>query len=251
MKKTAMDFITTHNSSSNKSNNKTENNNNNKTPKVHENSELITALAKERDDLKATVQCLSMNCIAYEKQIGAHKDKLLLNAQMHTNRVKALEVKEQTLTKRCQEMGALTELHRLATLKHEQTNKKLSQDLQSMTTVQLEAEKRHRAAVKQMQAAHESNVQALKSMHQQHVSGRLQQAEKLLRAAPLLADSEHILGSLKSSAEVLQLAHEGGGVDSMRECLGEVALVLHDLHGQLQGRHRLASEWQKRVEDLF
>jgi hypothetical protein len=218
MKKTAMDFITTH--SSNKSN-KTENSNNNKTPKIHENSELITALTKERDDLKAEVQCLSKNCIAYENQMGAHKDKLLLNAQIHTNRVKALEVKEATLTKRCQEMGALTELHRLATLKHEQTNKKLSQDLQSMTTVQLEAEKRHREAVKQMQAAHESNVQALKS----HVSGR--QHEKLHR------DTEHVLRSLKSSAEVLQLAHERGGVDSMRECLGEVALVLHDLHGQL------------------
>ncbi len=239
MNKIAMDFITPLSGNNNvKSNNKTENNNNTNTPKIHENElqAQITTLTKERNDLKATVQSLSMNCIAYEKQIGAHQDKLLLNAQMHTNRVKALEVKEATLTKRCQEMSALTELHRLATLKHEQTNKKLSQDLQSMTTVQLEeekrhreavktmqleAEKRHKEAVKKMQAAHESNVQALKSN-----SGR--QVEKLLRA-------EHILRSLKSSAEVLQLAHEGGGVDSMRECLGEVALVLHDLHGQLEG----------------
>ena len=247
---------------------------------AHPLQEQIAALQKHNTTLKETVNTLSKNCLETEqklqKNLAAHEEKLKLHAQLHSDQVKTLQVKDKTLTERCQTLAAFAEQHRLANLKHEQKTKSLAQDLQNMTAVQVQGERRHATEVKRLETtiktmdkdvqSLQSNIQTLKLQHSnqaaelgkklESVSGRLKQAAVLLKASPY-SDSDHrqdvdnVLTSLKSSAEVLQLAHSSGGIDSMRKCLGQVGSVLHDLHGQLQGRHRLASEWQKRVEDLI
>ena len=160
----------------------------------------------------------------------------------------------------------------------------MTKDLESMAAVQVASETKHNTELKRLESSlkskdkdvrslqdnlHslnsniqtlQSSIQTLKSDHSKHakdlsiklegVSGKLQKAMGLLQSSPSTEDQRHILLSLKSSAEVMQLAHASGGVDSMRECLGQVGSVLDDLHGQLQSQHRLSSDWQERVKAL-
>jgi chromosome segregation ATPase len=240
-----------------------------------------TTLQQQNSSLKDAIDTLTKSAQATE---GELREKVKLQAQLHADHIKTLQVKDRTLTERCQTLSAFAEQHRLASLKHEQKHKSLTQELQSMAAVQVAGEGRHRTAmeeVKRLQSAVKSKDQEMRSMQQgisdlqadmrtlktelqqkdqklDCLSGRLQQLGALLKASPYSATSNdttaHSLQSLKSSAEVMQLAHANGGVDSMRECLGQVSAVLEDLHGELHGellgQHCLAAEWQQRVDAL-
>ena len=229
----------------------------------------VAQLQQHNTSLKETVSTMSQSCQAAE-------GKLKLQTQLHNDQILTLNSKDSTLTERCKTLAAFAEQHRLSSLRHEQKHTALSKELQTMAAVQVAVEsskeelKRLQCSLKSrdkdVQSLQENihslqtNVQTLKqsistlkeehSTNLQAVSDRLQTAVKLLKAYPNQESSKtRIMGSLKSSAEVMQLAHTGS-VDSMRECLGQVSTVLQDLHGQLEGLNRLSSSWQERVEAL-
>ena len=237
-----------------------------------------TTLQQQNSSLKDTIHTLTKSNQSTEEEL---RERVKLQAQLHADQLKTLQVKDRTLTERCQTLAAFAEQHRLAGLKHEQKNKSLTQELQSMAAVQVAGEGRHRTAMEEVKRLEstvksrdkdvlslqeniislQSNIQILKQEHHQKlecVSGRLEKARALLKASPYSAHAPHTtsdslkssLDALKSSAEVMKLAHTHGGVDSMRECLGQVGAVLKDLHGELQSQHRLAGEWQQRVDAL-
>ena len=208
----------------------------------------VEKLQQHNSTLKDTVNTLTESCQATE-------EKMKLQAQLHNDQVLTLSSKDRTLTERCKSLAAFAEQHRLACQRHEQKHKSLSKELQSMAAVVAgESSKEDvkrlqsnlKARDKEVQSLQENihslqtNVQTLKqsiqSLKEEHnskmesVSGRLQAAVKLLKSFPDQEDSKtRIMGSLKSSAEIMQLAHTSGGVDSMRECLGQVSTVLQDL----------------------
>ena len=227
-----------------------------------------TTLQQQNSSLMETIDTLTTSAQATQEEL---REKVKLQAQLHADHIKTLQVKDRTLTERCQTLAAFAEQHRLASLKHEQKHKSLTQELQSMAAVQVSGEGRHRTAMEEVKrlesvvkakdkdvrslqeniSALQGSMQSLKTELSQKnqkldaVSGRLQQ---------VVDATTHSLQSLKSSAEVMQLAHASGGADSMRECLGQVSAVLEDLHrelhGELQGQHRLAAEWKQRVDAL-
>ena len=166
-------------------------------------------------------------------------------------------------------------------MRHEEKHKSLAKDLQSMAAVQVSSEamasevKRLESNLKGKErevVSLNTNVQSLQHkletlqssiQSQEHrmeitalgqklenVSGK-QTAQTLLKASPDNNNNnfitKHALKSLKSSVEVMQLAHARGSSDSMRECLGDVGSVLEDLHGELESQGRLSSDWKSRV----
>ena len=232
-------------------------------------SSKVIQLQQHNTSLKETVSTLKESCQAAE-------GKLKLQSQLHNDQLMTLNSKDNTLTERCKSLAVFAEQNRLASLRHEQKHKNLAKELQSMAAVQVAGES-SKEEIKRLQSNLKSrekdvqslqgtinslqvNVQALKqsiqSLKEEHsiklqdVSGKLQAAVKLLKSYPDQEDSKsRIMGSLKSSAEVMKLAHTSS-VDSMRECLGQVGSVLHDLHGQLEGLNRLSSSWQECVKAL-
>ena len=233
-------------------------------------SSKVEKLQLHNSSLKDTVNSLTVSCKATE-------EKLKLQSQLHNDQVLTMNCKDRTLTERCKSLAALAEQHRLACMRHEEKHKNLSKELQSMAAVvageggnkeelqrlqsSLRSKDKDMLSLQQNIHSLQTNVQTLKqnmqSLKEEHdskmesVSGRLQAAVKLLKSFPEQQDAKsRIMGSLKSSAEVMQLAHTSGGIDCMRECLGQVSAVLQDLHGQLQGLDRLGSSWHERVEAL-
>ena len=207
-----------------------------------------STLQSHNADLKDTVDALT-------KSFEAAQEKLKLQAQLHAEQLRTLQAKDKTLTERCQSTAALAEQHRLANLKLEQQHKSLQQDLQCMAAVQAQGDSRLASEITRLESS-------LRSKDQEHgqkslqlskrleaVSGSLQVAKELLRSYPQMpADGIKVL---KSSAEVLQLTHSKGGVDSMRDCLGQVSAVLSDLHSDLHTHSRLASEWTQKAARLI
>jgi DNA repair exonuclease SbcCD ATPase subunit len=235
-----------------------------------------TILQSRNADLKDTVDTLT-------KSFEAVQEKLKLQAQLHADQLRTLQAKDKVLTERCQSTAAFAEQHRLAGLHLEQKHKSLQKDLQSMAALQAQSEGRQAKEIgrlesslkskerdctslqQQMQTLHTSmqtlqkTTLSLKQEHKQQtldlskklesVSGSLEAAKELLRSYPQISkDGIHVL---KSSAEVLQLTHSKGGVESMRDCLGQVSAVLDDLHADLQAHSRLAGEWTQRADRLL
>ena len=229
---------------------------------------LNTTLQVHNCNLRDTVNELNKANTAMQER---HRENTQLQTQLHADYLRKNEVKESTLTERCKSMAAFAEQHRLASAKHEQKHKNLAKELQNMAAVQVATEGRHQTAmeeVKRLQSMLESKTRDAKSLQDnlhslqsdlqtlkqtnRTVSGRLQKAIGLLQDSPHQSKTLQSLESrLESSAEVMELAHARGSTDSMRECLGQVGSVLKDLHGQLQGHHRLASAWQERVRVLL
>jgi N-acyl-D-aspartate/D-glutamate deacylase len=190
-----------------------------------------------------------------------------------------LQSKDSALTERCKSLAASAELHRLANLKLEQKHTELhselkanatelkanatelkakAAELQSMAALQAKTEAAHAALLQSSgEAQHKrstSEAQLSKRLEAatdklQTATGKLQAAAALLKSRPQLAQEG--VSVLKSSAEVMRLAHAEGGVDSMRECLGQVCAVLDDLHGDLATHTRLASDWGRSLDKLL
>lgn len=195
--------------------------------------------AKQRQQLKVlkdTVESLAKSC-------EAASEKMLLQKQLHYNQMRTTEAAHKTISARCTALATSADLHRQTNLKLEERHKSLCQDLNSMAqkSASLEAElksKNHELST--LKTAHENETKRLQAS--------LQKAQEHLQSHPV--SMEHILRSksiLESSADVLELAHDNGGVESMRQCLREVANVLKDLGEDLTHQHRLASEWLSRA----
>jgi chromosome segregation ATPase len=234
-------------------------------------------LQQHNSSLKETVETLTLSC-------KENEEKILLQTQLHTDQLRTLQSRDRTLKERCQSLAAFAEQHRLASMRHEEKHKSLAKDLQSMAAVQVSSEamasevKRLESNLKgkerevvslntNVQSLQhkletlQSSIQSLKQEHRmeitalgqklENVSGKLQTAQTLLKASPDNNNNnfitKHALKSLKSSVEVMQLAHARGSSDSMRECLGDVGSVLEDLHGELESQGRLSSDWKSRV----
>lgn len=201
-------------------------------------------LQTQNTDLKDTVDTLT-------KSFEAAQEKLKLQAQLHADQLRTLQAKDKVLTERCQSTAAFAEQHRLASLKLEQQHKSLQQDLQSMAEVQAQGESRQAKEIKRLESSLKSKEQEHKQLSKnfESVSGRLEAAKELLRSCPQIPqEGIHVL---KSSAEVLQLTHSKGGVESMRDCLGQVSVVLSDLHADLYAHSRLACEWTQKADRLL
>lgn len=218
---------------------------------------LHSKLQAHNDSLKQHNASLKETTDTLSKSLDAAQEKMKLQAQLHSERVRTLEGKDTTLTERCKSIAASAELHRLANLKLEQKHKDLhaelkakATELQSMAALQAKAEGVH-AEVRQLKSSHASlkEEHAKQSKRLESAAGKLQAATALLKSRPVLAqEGVHVL---KSSAEVMRLAHAQGGVDSMRECLGQVCGVLEELHCDLSTHARLASDWGKSLDKIL
>ena len=80
-------------------------------------------LQEKFNGLKSTVQTLTQRCKAAD-------DQLLLQSQLHADKLRLMEVAHNTLKDRCRAMGVSAEQHRVANLKLEERHKSMSKDLE-------------------------------------------------------------------------------------------------------------------------
>jgi hypothetical protein len=228
------------------------------------------SLKESHETLNEVHSALQKHNTALQLQNSKLQEKAKLDAQLHSEQVRTLQSKDSALTERCKSLAASAELHRLANLKLEQKHTELHSELKANAT-ELKAnasqlkvnatELKAKAAELQSMAALQSKTEAAHAaLLQSHgegqlskrleaATGKLQAAAALLKSRPQLAQEG--VSVLKSSAEVMRLAHAEGGVDSMRECLGQVCAVLDDLHGDLATHTRLASDWGRSLDKLL
>jgi chromosome segregation ATPase len=244
------------------------------------------SLKESHETLKEVHSALQKHNTALQLQNSKLQEKAKLDAQLHSEQVRTLQSKDSALTERCKSLAASAELHRLANLKLEQKHTELhselkanatelkanasqlkanatelkakAAELQSMAALQAKTEAAHAALLQSSgEAQHKRSsgeAQLSKRLEAatdklQTATGKLQAAAALLKSRPQLAQEG--VSVLKSSAEVMRLAHAEGGVDSMRECLGQVCAVLDDLHGDLATHTRLASDWGRSLDKLL
>jgi predicted nucleic acid-binding Zn-ribbon protein len=178
--------------------------------------DLSQKFTKQQDQIRAlkeTVEALNNSC-------EASSEKLLLQKQLHEDKLRTLEAAQRTLKERCTALAASNEQHRLANLKLEERHKSLAKDMQALSLGQEGKSKTER-----LQALLKTNP--------------IDEAQN--------ARTKTVLGS---SVEVLRLAHDGGSTEGMRKCLREVADALHGLGEQLDSQHRLSSAWLGQVKAL-
>jgi chromosome segregation ATPase len=237
------------------------------------------SLKESHETLKEVHSALQKHNTALQLQNSKLQEKAKLDAQLHSEQVRTLQSKDSALTERCKSLAASAELHRLANLKLEQKHADLhselkakatelkanatelkakAAELQSMAALQAKTEAAHAALLQSSgEAQHKRSsgeAQLSKRLEAatdklQTATGKLQAAAALLKSRPQLAQEG--VSVLKSSAEVMRLAHAEGGIDSMRECLGQVCAVLDDLHGDLATHTRLASDWGRSLDKLL
>jgi hypothetical protein len=228
------------------------------------------SLQDSRETLQQVHSALQKHNTALQLQNSRLQEKAKLDTQLHSEQVRTLQSKDGALTERCKSIAASAELHRLANLKLEQKHTDLhselkakaaelkanaaelkakATELQSMAALQSKTEAAHAALLQSSGEAQHKRSEAQLSKRLEAATGKLQAAAALLRSRPELAQEG--VNVLKSSAEVMRLAHAQGGVDSMRECLGQVCGVLENLHGDLATHTRLASDWDRSLDKLL
>ena len=196
-----------------------------------------TKLQEHCNALKSTLETVN-------RSFEAANEKLFLQNQLHENKLRTIEATHNTLKERCKAMAISTEQHRIANLKLETQNKSMTEDIGKLTQLQSEIAQTKDKEIDSLKARIESH-----SVETKRLNGKIQAAESLLKAHPVdPAQTAKTRKILASSAEVLQLALKNGGVASMRECLGQVAEVLQDVHKQLGSQHKLSAAWLDRVE---
>jgi predicted nuclease with TOPRIM domain len=112
-----------------------------------------TTLMKQCNSLKETVEALnsqlSLSCKAAE-------DKLLLQSQLHSDKLRLLEVTHNTLRERCKTIAVSAEQHRVANITLEERHKSMTKDMElladgQMSGVTKEIQK-HRSNASHMQS---------------------------------------------------------------------------------------------------
>lgn len=216
-----------------------------------------TKLQEQCKGLKDTVEVLNRN-------FEAANEKLFLQNQLHENKLRTMEAAHNTLKERCKAMAASTEQHRLSHLKMELRNKSMTNDIERLTELHASAVRAKDSEVHSLQSKLsklESDFTKLKTTHTakieshaveaKRLQAKIQAAESILKAHPIdPSQTTKTKSILSSSAEILELAHANGSVDSMKQCLSEVAGVLRDLNGQLGAQYKLSKAWLERVSSL-
>lgn len=216
-----------------------------------------TKLQEQCKGLKDTVEVLNRN-------FEAANEKLFLQNQLHENKLRTMEAAHNTLKERCKAMATSTEQHRLSHLKMELQNKSMTNDIERLTELHASAVQAKDSEVHSLQSKLsklESDFTKLKTTHETKIEShsieakrlraKIQATESLLKAHPIdSSQNTKTKNILSSSAEILELAHANGSVDSMKQCLSEVAGVLRDLNGQLGTQYKLSKAWLERVSSL-
>ena len=322
-----------------------------------------TALMKQYNGMKETMEALNLQL---NLSCKANEDKLLLQSQLHSDKLRLLEVTHNTLRDRCKTIAVSAEQHRIANITLEERHKSMTKDmeilvsgqvngvstkgrdisqlqlllstkdrnishLQSLVstkdsdishlqsqvtdkekdiinlkslissnetdirtlkkslkdemgvakiaegyTEKIENKEREILSLKSKISSHENEIHkfaeeyserlhnkereisSLKSKTESRTSefeseikrlqGRLDISQSLLKSHPV----DHCLYTktkniIQSSAEILELAHDTGSAESMRQCLGQVGDALQDLSEQLGTQHRISSGWLDQV----
>jgi hypothetical protein len=143
-------------------------------------------------------------------------------------------------------MAVSTEQHRLANLKLETQSKSMARDIETQTKLHAEALQSKESETNLLSAKIEAHAAEAKRLQ-----GRIKATADILSAHPVDLDrSARAKNILASSVEILELAHAKGSAESMRQCLGQVAEVLKDLHWQMSTQHRLFNAWLDQVNEV-
>ena len=186
---------------------------------------------------------------------------------LHADHVRKLEARDAQLTKRCEQLGAMAELHRVASRKHEVVNSGLKKELQAVTALHMQVEDSHQQAqrdIKALQASldHKGKELHSKSKELHSISEELHSKSKELHAkseelkglhgdmhglrksheqlqrkhrntSSRLRALQQKLPALRESLDVAMLAVERGSEDSVRQCLSYLCNVVEGVHGEL------------------
>ena len=203
---------------------------------------LLNTHTKQQEQLKAlkeTVEALNNSC-------EAAGEKLLLQNQLHSDKLRTIEATHKTLKERCTALATSAEQHRIANLKLEEKHKSLSKDMETLAGLH----------VKDLKSK-ESEIASLKSKINSHaieakrLQSKLQISGTLLKSHPVdIKQTAKTKNILSSSAEILKLAHDNGSKESMLQCLREVAEALEGLGAQVDSQHRLSSAWIEQLDSL-
>ena len=214
-------------------------------------------LQEQYKALKDTVETLSRS---YESA----DEKLLLQKQMNENKLRTIEATHNTLKERCKSMAISSEQHRLANLQLEVRNKSMTKDVENLAAALKSNIETHHKELGRLKSEYTGKIQSKDSeisslnlkidshtVEAKRLQSKIQAAERLLKAHPVdPCQNAKTKSILESSAEILEIAHTNGGVESMHQCLCQVAEVLKDLNGQLGSQRRLASAWMEQVSAI-
>ena len=237
-------------------------------------AELQQSHSRLQDQCKGLREAVSV----LDSKSKAADEKLLLQTQMHANRLRTIEATHNNIKERCSSLAVSAEQHRLSSVKLEAANARLQadnfkleekhrstvRDVERLTELHSKAIQATQSNAIQLSAAQQSanshadklrsrddEIASLKSNFKSNMEAHAKEAKRLqskiqaawalLKAHPIdLMQNAKTKNILASSAEILQLAHDNGSTEGMRQCLGQVAEVLNDLKGQLSSQHRLS-----------
>lgn len=240
-------------------------------------AELQQSHSRLQDQCKGLREAVSV----LDSKSKAADEKLLLQTQMHANRLRTIEATHGNIKERCASLAVSAEQHRLSSVKLEAANARLQadnfkleekhrstvRDVERLTELHSKAIQATQSNAIQLSAAKQSvnshadklrsrddEIASLKSNFKSNIEAHAKEAKRLqskiqaagalLKAHPIdLMQNAKTKNILASSAEILQLAHDNGSTEGMRQCLGQVAEVLNDLKGQLSSQHRLSQAW--------
>lgn len=201
--------------------------------------DLLNTHTKQKEQLKALKETVEALNNSYE----AAGEKLLLQNQLHSDQLRTIEATHKKLKERCTALATSAEQHRIANLKLEEKHKSLNKDMETLAALHVKDLKIKEGEIKSLKSKVDSHA-----IESKRLQSKLHVAETLLKAHPVDAkQTAKAKNILSSSAEVLQLAHDSGSHESMRQCLKEVAEALHGLGGQMDSQHRLASAWLEQL----
>ena len=104
-------------------------------------------LQEQFNKLKVTSQTLSQNCKAAD-------EKLFLQNQLHADKLRLVEVTQNTLKDRCKAMSVSAEQHRIANLRLEERHKSISKDLEQLVEL-------HGSGIQSIASAKDRVIQTL------------------------------------------------------------------------------------------
>jgi DNA repair exonuclease SbcCD ATPase subunit len=106
-------------------------------------------LQEQFNKLKVTSQTLSQNCKAAD-------EKLFLQNQLHADKLRLVEVTQNTLKDRCKAMSVSAEQHRIANLRLEERHKSISKDLEQLVEL-------HGSGIQSLASTKDRVIQTLQS----------------------------------------------------------------------------------------
>jgi len=166
---------------------------------------------------------------------------------LHADHVRKLEARDAQLTKRCEQLGAMAELHRVASRKHEVVNSGLKKELQAVTALHMQVEDSHQQAQRDIKALQASLD--LKGKELRCVSEELQSKSKELHAKHKELHTTNEMLQSKSKelhAKHKELQSKNEELNSKCRELNSKFEELKGLHGDLNGLRKSHEELQRK-----